>query len=256
MLASTIGRANHSGPGQWPILGRPAEVNAIDGTAIVLCEGQFGQIGGKTAHGLVRHTGRYRVLAVIDSVSAGRDAGEMLDGRTAGIPVVRDLDEALGLFPAPPDYLVVGVATHGGVLPPSCRPAIESALRSGIHVDSGLHELLSEDPALAALARGSGARIRDVRRTPLRSESHGFALRPPTCTDTDSGAFSARLRTRVSSPRRQPIGAAFDAGRQIQPCVESIHVQVDVVLHRQVDGGVPHMSLELTVGTPSSARRV
>ena len=42
-----------------------------------------------------------------------------------------------------------------------------------------------------------------------------------------------------------PIGAAFDAGRQIQPCVESIYVQVDVVLHRQVDGGVPHESLEL-----------
>ncbi len=116
-------------------------------------------------------------MAVIDSVSAGRDAGEMLDGRAVGIPIVRNLDEALGMFSAPPDYLVVGVATHGGVLPPSCRPAIESALRAGIHVDSGLHELLSEDPALAALARDSGARIRDVRRTPPRHESHGFSGR-------------------------------------------------------------------------------
>jgi uncharacterized NAD-dependent epimerase/dehydratase family protein len=69
---------------------------------------------------------------------------------------------------------VVGVATHGGVLPDSCRAAISEALRQGIHVDSGLHQFIADDPEFAPLARASGARIRDVRRTPARSEMHAF----------------------------------------------------------------------------------
>src|SRR5262245_54004317 len=145
-----------------------------DGTAVVLCDGGFGSTEGKTAHGLVRHTERYRVLAVIDSTLAGRDAGEVLDGKPAGIPIVAGLDEAIRPAERDPDYLVVGVATHGGVLPPGLRPTIAAALRRGIHVDSGLHELLGDDPEFASLARASGSRIRDVRRTPPPSEMHAF----------------------------------------------------------------------------------
>src|SRR5262245_56968554 len=36
----------------------------MDGNAIVYCEGHFASTGGKTAHGLVRFTRRYRVVAV------------------------------------------------------------------------------------------------------------------------------------------------------------------------------------------------
>lgn len=145
-----------------------------EGRAVVLCEGMFGTTGGKTAHGLVRHTDRYRVVAVIDSRCAGRDAGVVLGGASAGLPIVRDLAEALSLAPERPDFLVVGVATHGGVLPPGCRPAIREALTAGINVDSGLHDLLGDDPEFAGLARSSGARIRDVRRTPPRESMHPF----------------------------------------------------------------------------------
>jgi uncharacterized NAD-dependent epimerase/dehydratase family protein len=144
-----------------------------DGTAAVLCEGAFGATEGKTAHGLVRHTDRYLVRAIIDSRCAGGDAGELLDGRPAGIPIVRDLEEAIRTR-GRPDYLVVGVATHGGILPRSLRPTVRAALEAGIHVDSGLHELLGDDPEFAEAARSGGARIRDVRRTPPRAEMHPF----------------------------------------------------------------------------------
>ena len=66
----------------------------MDGNAIVYCEGAFLSTNGKTAHGLVRKTRRYNVLSVIDSDCAGQDAGDQLDGRSNGIPIVASLDEA------------------------------------------------------------------------------------------------------------------------------------------------------------------
>ena len=58
-----------------------------EGNAIVYCEGAFNTPIGKTAHGLVRHSARYNVLAVIDSSYPGMDAGEVLDGKFSGIPL-------------------------------------------------------------------------------------------------------------------------------------------------------------------------
>ena len=63
--------------------------------ATVYCEGNFAEIDGKTANGLVRQSERYEITSVIDSTKAGRDAGEVLDGVPNGIPVVTDLAAAL-----------------------------------------------------------------------------------------------------------------------------------------------------------------
>ncbi|MGL5444587.1 MAG: hypothetical protein ACRDDJ_19210, partial [[Mycobacterium] stephanolepidis] len=52
----------------------------VGSTAIVYCEGQFGEQDGKTANGLVRHSEKYEILSVIDSLRAGVDAGRLLDG--------------------------------------------------------------------------------------------------------------------------------------------------------------------------------
>jgi uncharacterized NAD-dependent epimerase/dehydratase family protein len=148
----------------------------MDGTAIVLCEGAFGTPSGKTAHGLVRYTDRYRVLGVIDSRWAGSDAGEVLDGHTRGIPIFRSLGEALHI-PEPIHYLVVGLAPDGGSLPVIYRPIIREALQAGLHVDSGLHQFLGDDPEFAHLAERHGVRIRDVRRPPPRDQLHFFTGR-------------------------------------------------------------------------------
>ncbi|MFH2042371.1 MAG: DUF1611 domain-containing protein, partial [Acidobacteriota bacterium] len=66
-----------------------------EGSALVYCEGAFGTPNGKTAHGLVRRTERYKILGVIDSVRSGLDAGEVLDNRRSGIPIYGGLKEAL-----------------------------------------------------------------------------------------------------------------------------------------------------------------
>jgi uncharacterized NAD-dependent epimerase/dehydratase family protein len=67
----------------------------MDGTALVLCGNGFRTDNGKTAHGLVRGTERYRILGVVDASCAGEDAGALLDGRPRGIPVFASLPVAL-----------------------------------------------------------------------------------------------------------------------------------------------------------------
>ena len=61
-----------------------------EGNAVVYCEKVLATLNGKTAHGLVRKTRRYRVRSVVDSRFPGSDAGQLLDGRPNGIPVVGD----------------------------------------------------------------------------------------------------------------------------------------------------------------------
>lgn len=148
-----------------------------EGDAVVYCEGAFNTTNGKTAHGLVRRTARYRVLAIVDSHYAGRDAGEVLGDGPAGIPVRGTLDEALSSATeagTPATHLVVGVAPDGGRLPDHAREDVKEALRRGIHVDSGLHTYISEDPEMAALARSSGAIIRDIRKPMHTRDLHVF----------------------------------------------------------------------------------
>ena len=144
----------------------------MDGRAVIYCEGAFGTPNGKTANGLVRYTARYRVLGVIDRTQAGRDAGEVLDGEPNGIPIYGSVDEAIAAAKA--DFFVIGLAPDGGRLPFSARQAVRRAIESGLNVDSGLHEFLSEDPEFVLLAAKHQVGIRDVRRPPSRAELHFF----------------------------------------------------------------------------------
>jgi len=149
----------------------------FEGDAIVYCEGGFGNTYGKTAHGLVRFSRRYRVRAVIDSTLAGRDAGEVLDGEANGIPVVEGIADAMQAAQssgAPATHLVFGLAPDGGKLPRFAREDLLAALHAGLNVDAGLHDFLSDDPGLVAAARESGVAIRDIRRGPPRNELHAF----------------------------------------------------------------------------------
>jgi uncharacterized NAD-dependent epimerase/dehydratase family protein len=145
---------------------------AVDGTAIILCNGFYGTINGKTAHGLVRGTDRYRILAVVDVPTAGRDAGEVLDGIHRGIPVVGSIGEALASLPAKPDFAIVGVATSGGRMTAGLRASLREALESGLSIVNGLHQFAGDDLELAALARKKGLTITDVRRVKPSGELH------------------------------------------------------------------------------------
>ncbi len=148
-----------------------------EGNAIIYCEGMFSTTNGKTAHGLVRRTERYRILSVVDSRHAGNDAGMILDGKPKGIPIYADVEQALkaaGRGTHPPTHLVIGLAPDGGRLSPEARRDVMTAIQLGLNVDSGLHDFLSEDAEISGLATRHGIHIRDVRKTPPRKDLHFF----------------------------------------------------------------------------------
>jgi len=148
-----------------------------EGNAIVYCQGAFNTTNGKTAHGLVRKTKRYRILSVVDSRYAGKDAGEVLDDRKTGIPIyasIKQAFEAASQNSSKPTHLVVGLAPDGGRLSKEARADVKNAIRLGLKVDCGLHDFLSEDPEMVQLAKENGVHIRDIRKTPPRNELHFF----------------------------------------------------------------------------------
>jgi len=169
--------------------------------AIVYCRGAFRTPNGKTAHGLVRFTRRYRVLSVVDPSCAGEDAGRVLDGAERGIPILASIDDAVREArerDTPATHLVVGLAPDGGRLDDTARADVEYALRQGLHVDSGLHDFLGDDPVLGRLAERNGIRIRDVRKPPPASGLH---------------FFSGRIR-RVKAPRLAVLGTDSAVGKR------------------------------------------
>ncbi|RBO55022.1 DUF1611 domain-containing protein [Rhodovulum sp. BSW8] len=59
--------------------------------------------------------------------------------------------------------LVVGVANRGGVISPAWKKVLVAALEEGFDLASGLHNLLRNEPDLAAVAEATGRTLHDVR---------------------------------------------------------------------------------------------
>ncbi len=139
-------------------------------SAILVTNGLFETAFAKTTHGLVRGPSRFELAGVVDPDHAGRDAGELLDGKRRGIEVFASVGEALAASDSKPKYCIVGVATHGGVLPPAVRASVIEAAEAGLSLVNGLHKLLSDDPELSRVVEGNGGRIIDVRKPKPTSE--------------------------------------------------------------------------------------
>jgi uncharacterized NAD-dependent epimerase/dehydratase family protein len=140
--------------------------------AIVLTDGLLMTSDAKTAHGLIRGTERYNIIAVVDSqATAGKDAGELLDGKNRDIPVFATMDAALDQLENI-DYLIIGVATVGGRLPKNMLALIYDAVEKGISVVNGLHEYLNDKPDLVALAANTSAQLIDIRKPKSRADLH------------------------------------------------------------------------------------
>ncbi len=140
--------------------------------AVVLTDGLLETNDAKTAHGLIRGTERFDIVGVIDTPKlSGKDAGEVLDGKHRNIPVFGSLEDAIEQL-LEIHYLIIGVATVGGVLPPAMVGIVEKALEAGISVVNGLHEYLTDNPIFVKLAEEKNLELIDIREPKKRQDLH------------------------------------------------------------------------------------
>ena len=151
-------------------------------TAVVYCEANFGAIDGKTANGLVRHSEKYRILAVIDSEKNGLDSGVVLDGEPNGIPVCRNLADAIANIGSTPDCFIFGMAPATGMLSSHERGLVLEAIDLGMNIVNGLHEFLNDDPVFVTASTAKNVEILDIRKPRAKKDLQLFSGRIASVT--------------------------------------------------------------------------
>jgi uncharacterized NAD-dependent epimerase/dehydratase family protein len=213
----------------------------------ILAEGALEWHYGKTATGVIRY-GKDPVVAVIDSTRAGQDVAQALDAPFgAGIPVVRDIHEALSYQP---DTLLIGIAPMGGALPESWRWQLLAAIEAGLDLISGLHFFLSDDEELRSAAIKRGVTIWDVRRPPDRRRVAQFLPHRPGShtilmvgSDCATGKKSTALELDEEA-RRRGLNSGFLATGQTGIMISGNGLPVDHIISDFVAGLVEEMVLD------------
>jgi uncharacterized NAD-dependent epimerase/dehydratase family protein len=166
--------------------------------ALILTHGLLDTENGKTAHGLIRGSDRFDIVGVIDFATAGRDAGEVLDGKHRNIPIFESVEEAVETLGGTPQYLIVGVAFAGGRLPVEMLAILKTGIRLKLNIVNGLHEFLTDKPDFVALAAEFGVELTDIRRAKKATEMQYW-----------SGAI-----TEVKAPRIAVLGMDCAVGKR------------------------------------------
>src|SRR6266487_4750443 len=216
----------------------------------ILAEGAFEWHYGKTATGVIRY-GKDTVVAVIDSTKAGMDVPQALGGASFGygIPVVRDINEALNYQP---DTLLIGIAPMGGALPAAWRWQLLTAIKAGLNIISGLHFFISEDEELRTAAEKRGVTIWDVRRPPAQNRVAQFIPHRPGShtilvvgSDCATGKMSTALELDMEASSRG-LSSAFVATGQTGIMISGNGLPVDRIISDFVAGMVEEMVIDFS----------
>jgi uncharacterized NAD-dependent epimerase/dehydratase family protein len=193
---------------------------------------------GKTARGVLRYRPQ-DVVAVLDSSRAGTE----LEGK----PVVGSVEDALRYAPT---VALVGVATQGGRFPPAWRELLQDSIRAGLDVESGLHEFISDDPDLAALARAHGVELRDLRKPPPGlNVPTGANLTHDATTILTVGSDCAIGKMTVSleldrEARRRGVRSEFVPTGQTGIAIAGWGISVDAVVADFIAGAAERLVLD------------
>lgn len=215
----------------------------------ILAEGAFEWHYGKTATGVIRY-GKDTVVAVIDSTKAGQDVSQALGATFGkGIPVVRDINDALKYRP---DTLLIGIAPMGGALPVAWRWQLLTAIEAGLDIVSGLHFFISDDEELRAAAEKRGVTIWDVRRPPAENRVAQFIPHRPgshTILMVGSDCATGKMSTALEIDREassRGLNSAFVATGQTGIMISGNGLPVDRIISDFVAGMVEEMVLDFT----------
>ncbi len=206
---------------------------------LVLAEGRSDDPHyGKTARGVI-HYGEHPVVAILDSKRAGETYRE--------IPIVAAVNDALCFGPT---TALVGVATQGGRFPPEWRELLKSCIAKGLDVESGLHEFLTDDDELVALAARFGVELRDLRKPPPDlSVPTGENLRLPARIVLTVGSDCAIGKKTVAieldrEARRRGLASVFVPTGQTGIAIAGWGIAVDAVVSDFLAGAAERLVVE------------
>jgi uncharacterized NAD-dependent epimerase/dehydratase family protein len=179
------------------------------------------------------------VVAVLDSTRAGESDD--------GLPIVGTVSDAVAYEPT---TALVGVATQGGRFPPAWRQLLKDSIAAGLDVESGLHEFISEDDELTALARDHGVALRDLRKPPAGlNVPTGENLTHPATTILTVGSDCAIGKMTVSleldrEARRRGIRSEFVPTGQTGMAIAGWGIAVDAVVADFIAGAAERLVVE------------
>ena len=206
---------------------------------LILAEGRSGDPHyGKTARGILRYAPDPTV-ALLDSTHAGETH--------EGVTVVATVEEAL---PYGPTTAVVGVATQGGRFPPAWRELLKQCIASGLDIESGLHEFVSEDAELAGLAREQSVELRDLRKPPADlNVPTGENLELPAQIALTVGSDCAIGKKTVAleldlEARRRGLASVFVPTGQTGIAIAGWGIAVDAVVSDFLAGAAERLVVE------------
>ncbi len=185
---------------------------------------------------------RYRpddVVALLDS----ERPGESQDG----FAIVATVEEgvALGATTA-----LVGVAPSGGRFPPAWRELLRETIRAGLDVESGLHEFVSDDDELVALAREHRVELKDLRKPPPGLNvptggnlTHDARVILTVGSDCAIGKMSVSLELDREA-RRRGLASQFVPTGQTGIAIAGWGIAVDAVVSDFIAGAAEQLVLE------------
>jgi D-glutamate N-acetyltransferase len=185
---------------------------------------------------------RYRpdeVVAILDSERGGETQ--------EGFPIVGTVDDALRFEPT---TALVGVATSGGRFPPAWRELLRTCISSGLDVENGLHEFLTDDAELSALAALHGVTLRDLRKPPAGLNlptggnlTHGALVVLTVGSDCAIGKMSVALELDAEA-RRRGVASEFVPTGQTGIAIAGWGLSIDAVVADFVAGASEQLVLE------------
>jgi uncharacterized NAD-dependent epimerase/dehydratase family protein len=193
---------------------------------------------GKTARGVI-HYAADPTVAILDSARAGETY--------AGIPIVASVNDALCFNPT---TALVGVATQGGRFPPEWRELLRNAIAKGLDVENGLHEFLTDDDELSALAARHGVELRDLRKPPPDlSVPTGENLRIPAKIVLTVGSDCAVGKKTVAveldrEARRRGLASVFVPTGQTGIAIAGWGIAIDAVVSDFLAGTAERLVVE------------
>ena len=206
---------------------------------LILAEGRSADPHyGKTMRGVVRYR-PHPVVAILDSERAGESYED--------IPIVASIADAL---PYEPTAALVGVAVAGGRLGPEWRALIRGAIDAGLDVEAGMHEFLSDDAELAALAAERGVELVDLRRPPDdlsvptgENLTHGATVVLTVGSDCAVGKKTMAIEMHREAERRG-LRSVFVPTGQTGIMIEGWGIAVDAVISDFLAGAAERLVLE------------